>query len=169
MDKMDSSWNETGTDPFTFSYCGFTNVTIGSGVTTIGSFAFSSCGSLTKVYCLGNAPGSISTTIFFGDKSALVYYLPSTMGWSATYIGQTTALWKPEIQLDDGSFGAQTNQFGFNINWANGMNVVVEACTDLVNPIWQPVQANTITNASFYFSDPQWTNYPGRYYRLRTP
>ena len=29
----------------------------------------------------------------------------------------------------------QTNQFGFNINWASGMVVVVEACTDLTNPV----------------------------------
>jgi hypothetical protein len=44
---------------------------------------------------------------------------------------------------------------------------VVEASTDLIN--WQPVQTNTLTSGSVYFSDPQWTNYPGRFYRLRSP
>jgi hypothetical protein len=61
----------------------------------------------------------------------------------------------------------QTNQFGFNITWASGQIVVVEASTDLIN--WQPVQTNTLTSGSVYFSDPQWTNYPGRFYRLRLP
>ena len=66
-------------------------------------------------------------------------------------------------------FGVRTNQFGFNINWADGMVVVVEACTDLANPIWSPVGTNTLTGGSSYFSDPQWTNYPARLYRLRWP
>ncbi|MGD0261934.1 MAG: hypothetical protein ABSD29_19365, partial [Verrucomicrobiota bacterium] len=44
--------------------------------------------------------------------------------------------------------------------------VVVEACTDLANPAWSPVGTNTLTGGSSYFSDPQWTNYPARFYRL---
>ena len=28
---------------------------------------------------------------------------------------------------------------------------------------------NTITDGSSYFSDPDWTNYPSRYYRLSSP
>jgi hypothetical protein len=47
--------------------------------------------------------------------------------------------------------------------------VVVEACTNLANPDWQPVQTNLLATGSVYFSDPQWTNYPGRFYRLRSP
>jgi hypothetical protein len=47
--------------------------------------------------------------------------------------------------------------------------VVVEACTNLSNPDWQPMQTNLLTTGSAYFSDPQWTNYPNRFYRLRSP
>jgi hypothetical protein len=47
--------------------------------------------------------------------------------------------------------------------------VVVEACTDLAHPIWSPLQTNTLAGSSSYFSDPQWTNYPARLYRLRSP
>ena len=61
----------------------------------------------------------------------------------------------------------RTNQFGFNINWADGKVVLVEACTDVINPDWVPVGTNAITGGSSYFADPQWTNYPGRFYRLR--
>ena len=63
----------------------------------------------------------------------------------------------------------QTNQFGFNIAWASGQVVAVEACTDLANPIWSPLQTNTLSSDTPYFSDPHWTNYPARFYRVRSP
>jgi hypothetical protein len=66
------------------------------------------------------------------------------------------------------NFGFQTNQFGFNLNWASDQTVVVEACTNLANPVWTPVGTNTLTGGSSYFSDPDSTNYPGRFYRLRS-
>ena len=65
--------------------------------------------------------------------------------------------------------GATSKGFGFTISWATNIPVVVEACTNFVNPMWQPVATNTLTSGSSYFSDPQWTNYPGRFYRLRSP
>jgi hypothetical protein len=43
---------------------------------------------------------------------------------------------------------------------------VVEAATNLANPVWIPVSTNnTLTSGTNYFSDPQWTNYPMRFYR----
>jgi hypothetical protein len=63
----------------------------------------------------------------------------------------------------------RTNQFGFVISWATNASVVVEASADLAQPIWTPVGTNTLTDGSSYFSDPQWMNYPGRFYRLRSP
>jgi hypothetical protein len=55
----------------------------------------------------------------------------------------------------------RTNQFGFKIGWANGTVVVVEACTNPADPIWSPLQTNTLTDGSLHFS--------GRFYRLRSP
>jgi len=46
---------------------------------------------------------------------------------------------------------------------------VVEACTNFDNPTWSPLQTNTLTGSSSYFSDPDWTNYPARFYRVRIP
>jgi hypothetical protein len=83
--------------------------------------------------------------------------------------GLPTALWTPQVQTGDASFGVRTNQFGFTINWASGMTVVVEASTDLANPTWTALATNTLTSGSAYFSDPQWTSYPNRFYRLRWP
>jgi len=104
--------------------------------------------------------------VFSGDNKATVYYLPGITGWGRTFGDRPTALWKPLVETSDGSFGMRTNQFGFNIIWASGMVIVVESCTNLVNPAWSPVGTNTLTGGSSYFSDPQWTNYPGRFYRL---
>ena len=49
------------------------------------------------------------------------------------------------------------------------MVVVVEACTNLAQPSWRPLQTNTLTADSLYLSDPRWTNYPTRFYRIRSP
>ena len=75
----------------------------------------------------------------------------------------------PDVQTSGGSFGVRTNRFGFNITGTSGLVIVVEACTNLANPSWSPVGTNTLTGGSSYFSDPQWTNYPARFYRLRSP
>ncbi len=79
-----------------------------------------------------------------------------------------------QMQTSDGSFGVQNNQFGFNITGSSNLVIVVEAATNLVNPVWLSVATNTLntfvgTNGTSYFSDSQWTNYSGRFYRLRSP
>jgi len=48
------------------------------------------------------------------------------------------------------------------------LTVVIEAAPDLVNPAWLPVGTNTLNDGLSYFCDPQWTNYPARFYRLRS-
>jgi hypothetical protein len=85
--------------------------------------------------------------------------------------------WNAQVQ-NDASFGVQANQFGFDVI-GDDWTFMVEACTNLINPIWSPVATNTVAGglSSFnmaaegvsYFSDPQWTNYPGRFYRLKMP
>jgi hypothetical protein len=107
--------------------------------------------------------------VFASDDNATVYYLPGTTGWSTNFAGLPTVLWTPQVQTSDASFGVRTNQFGFSIAWASGMVIVVEASTNLANPTWSPLATNTVTGDSLYFSDPQWTDYPGRFYRLRSP
>ena len=110
--------------------------------------------------------------MFDGFSNATVYYLPGTTGWGPTFGDRPTAPWtlpNPLILNKGPSFGPHTNGFGFIISWATNIPVVVEACTSLANPVWFPVGTNTLTGGSSYFSDPQWTNYPARLYRLRSP
>src|SRR5665213_131103 len=153
-----------------FGGCGLTSVTIGTNVTSIGDQAFFYCSSLTGVYFQGNSPTPTNdTSVFSDDNLGVVYYLPGTTGWGALFDGLPTALWLPQVQTGNGSVGVKSNQFGFNISWAGSMVVVVEAATNLANPVWMPVSTNILTGGTSSFSDPQWTNYPGRYYRLRSP
>jgi hypothetical protein len=141
---------------------------MGTGVTSIGDYAFEGCFSLTSAYFQGNAP-SIGDEPFY--HIVTVYYLPGTTGWDDFSVNTSlpTALWLPQVQIGDASFGVQNNQFGFNIAWASGQTVVVEAAANLSNPNWIPVATNTLASDSVYFSDPHWTNYPARFYRLRSP
>jgi len=159
------------TDVFT-GCTNLSNITIPNSVTSIGYGAFEYCSSLKGVYFMGNAP-SVNSTAFNGDTNATVYYLAGTSGWGSTFGGLPTVLWNPQVQ-NDSSFGVQNNQFGFNIAGSSNLVIVVEACTNFTSPVWQPVQTNTLntfigTNGTSYFSDPQWTNYPARFYRFRSP
>jgi hypothetical protein len=163
----------TSIGDYVFNDCtNLISVMIGNGVTIIGQEEFYDCPRLSRVYFTGNAP-----TRFLGPfiaSHATVCYLPGTTGWSYVFWGWPSGppvLWNPLIQTGDGSFGVQTNQFGFTITNGSTTNIpiVVEACTNLASPVWTPLQTVTLTNGSFYFSDPQWSNYPARFYGLGFP
>ena len=159
----------TSIGEYAFNDCAsLTSVTIPNGVTNIADSAFYYCRSLASVYFVGNAPNpSTDSSVFSGDDKAVVYYLPGTTGWGTTFDGLPTVLWNPQVQTGNASFGVRTNQFGFNITGTSNLVVVVEASTNLVT--WTPLATNTLTSGSANYSDPQWTNYPTRFYRLRWP
>jgi hypothetical protein len=158
-----------------FAGCPLTSITVPASITSIGVSAFSDCGRLSSAYFLGNAPDA-DATVFSWDGglpqvSRTAYYLPGTTGWAefTTNTGVWTALWTlPYPLILNGSFGVLNNQFGFIISWATNVPVVVEASTNLSNPVWTPIATNTLTGGTSYFSDPQWTNYPARFYHLRS-
>ena len=72
-----------------------TSVTIPNSVTSIGSYAFSDCVNLHQAYFQGDAPtvnggdGGLDSTVFQGE-SGMVYYMPGTTGWGATFGGWPT-------------------------------------------------------------------------------
>jgi len=83
---------------------------------------------------------SIDGVLFDNPHSILIAYPPGKTG------GDTAP---PSVKsIEDGAF---------------------DGCKNLANPIWNPVANNPLTGGSSYFSDPPWTNYPGRFYRLRSP
>jgi hypothetical protein len=146
-----------------------TSVTFPASVASIGAYAFYYCTSLTGAYFEGNAPSGGDSYVFYYDSLATVYDLPVTGGWTSWFGTRPVVQWNLPPQISLAGLGMQMNQFGFNLTGYSGQVVVVEACTDLASPVWLPVQTNTLTTGSAYFSDPQWTNYPSRYYRLRSP
>ena len=142
---------------------GLSKVIIPKAVTTIGSSAFSGCFGLTQIYFAGNAPTpDTDLTVFNYSTSALVaYYLPGTTGWKSTFDGVPTALWNPQAV----AFHASGGQFSFNLTGPNNEIIVVEACTNLANPVWVPVTTNFLANGLSAFSDPNWGAYRSRFYR----
>jgi len=168
--RIPDSVTNIGSHAF-FDCRSLTSVTIPGSVTDIGDFAFGDCVSLTGIYFNGNAP-STGSTVFYDDNNlnnTTVYYLPGTTNWDATFGGRPTVLWNPEPQTSDGCFGIQGDRFGFNITGTANIPIAVEACADQADTTWILLKTCSITNGSIYFSDPQCTNYPTRFYRLRSP
>ena len=158
----------TGIANAAFQFCpSLTNVIIAGSVTNIGSGAFGDCPRMAGVYFQGNVPGADPTG--FTNDAATIYYLPGTAGWGSSFCGIPAVPWNPQPQTGGASFGVRTNRFGFNVTGSSNLVVVLVAATNLTNPVWLPVAINTLTNGACYFSDPQWTNYPGRFYGLRPP
>jgi hypothetical protein len=152
-----------------FWYCtSLTSVTLPNSVTSIGNSAFEVCSSLASVFITGNAP-TIGSNVFDYDYNVAVYYLPGTTGWSSAFSVPIPVLWNPVIQTGDRSFGVQSNEFGFNITGTANIPVVIEACTNLANPVWVPLMTNTLVNGLFYFSEPVQKNITGRFYGLGLP
>ena len=102
------------------------------------------------------------------DTNLIVYYVPETTGWDGWVSHPPAVLWNPRAQAD-ANFGVRSNRFGFNITGTANIPIAVAACTNPATSVWLPLQTCTLTNGSIYFSDPGWTNYPGRFYRLRSP
>jgi hypothetical protein len=163
----------TTIDNFAFLYC--TNLprylTFPNTLIYIGARAFYHCNQVTEIYFMGNAPTIGGSNGFETFTNTIAYYLPGTMGWGSTLVDIPTALWTlpyPLILSGSSSFGLRTNKFGFTVSWATNVSVVVEANTNLSSHLWEPILTNTLTNGWFYFDDSQWTNYPNRFYRLRS-
>jgi hypothetical protein len=145
-----------------------TSVTIPDSVVLMAYEAFQNCTALPGIYFKGNPP-ALGSFVFNGDNKATVYYLPSTTGWGTTFGDLPAVLWNPQVQTTGNNFGVRTNKYGFTIAGTSNLVIVVESCTNLGNPSWTPVGTNTLRNGLSYFSDARWTNYPTRFYRLRSP
>ena len=147
-----------------------TSVTLPASVTNIETLAFYDCVDVNGFFFEGNSP-SLGNNVFTLDNAATVYYLPGTTTWGPTFGGLPTSPWDPRIQpaaahLND---PANASAFGFSVAGTTNIPVVVEASTNLGAGPWVVLQSTTLTNGVLNFSDPAWTNFPGRFYRIRSP
>jgi hypothetical protein len=154
---------------YAFQACfGLTTLIVPASVTDIGTLSFNADPELTAIYFEGSAP-TVEWSAFDIPNNVIAFYLPGTTNWEVNFGGLPTTLWLPQIQTEDGSFGIHAQQFGFNISWASGPTVIIEACTNLAQYVWIPLATNTLSSNMVYFGDPLWTNYPVRYYRAYSP
>jgi hypothetical protein len=159
-----------------FDYCSsLESVVIHGSVTNFEIGAFGDCANLQAVYFTGEPPPSDPIQLFY-SSFPIVYYLPDTeRPWPASLSIQPTRLWDPHAVIDDTNFGMKSGQFNFKITATPGLSfmpdlvVVVEAATDLKNPVWIPISTNTLTGGSSAFVDPDSANHPSRFYRFRSP
>jgi hypothetical protein len=150
----------------------FGSIIIPGSVTNLAYEAFAGCYSLSSLYFEGDAPYADPYAFYSTPGPVTAYYLPNANGWQATlgvHPAVPTAIWTPlQVVTDDGNFGFQNNKFGFTVSGSINDVVVVEACTNLANPTWSYVNVVTLTGGAVLFSDARWTNYPSRFYRVRS-
>ena len=147
--------------------CGLKSVTIPGSVTNLGDGVFSDAPCLVRAFFTGNCP-TAGANLFSSYARATVYYLPGTTGWEAAFGGLPALLWNPQAHTTGPDPGSN-NGFGFIVTGTPGIPFAVEGSTSLGNPSWATLKRFFLTNGSVYFCDPDSTNYPARFYRLRSP
>ena len=154
-----------GTQAF-YDCTSLTSVTVPNSVTNISGSAFDKCAKLTSVYFSGNAPSPTNdTSVFTGDGFGMTaYYLLGAKNWGAKFDGIPAVLWNPQAITPDLTGG----QFGFNLTGPTNATIVVQACTNLSNPVWLPIATNTFSaSGTSTFTDP--SAQPSRFYRFSSP
>jgi uncharacterized repeat protein (TIGR03803 family) len=74
----------------------------------------------------------------------------------------------PQILRDD-DFGMQSNAFGFDFIGISNQTAIIEFSTNLAQPIWLPLQTNSLTGSPQHFFDDTLGSSAGRFYRIHSP
>jgi len=162
----------------TFAFCrSLRNITIPQTIRLIEKRAFYYCTKLTGVYFEGTPPKLGSDwvmqdewddlEVFDMAFDAVVYYVPGTPDWGPAFAHLPTMPWIRPIAPYLTDFAIGTNGFSFTIQGSTNQVVVVEACLSMANPSWSSISTNTLADGMCHFSDPDWHEYPARFYRVR--
>ncbi len=104
------------------------------------------------------------------DNMRLFTSCRGSMGWDVALAGRLTVLWNPLIQASGPGFGVWTSPFGVKVTGTPNIPIVVGLHrVGFTNPVWTLLRTYILTNGSVYFSDPEWTNYLTRFYRICSP
>ena len=67
------------------------------------------------------------------------------------------------------SAAVETNAFQFNVEWAGGQTLKVQASARLDEPFWEDVGTYATVNGSCVVRDTNWVNGSQRTYRMVSP
>ncbi len=114
-----------------------------------------------------DAPSAASSA-FEDDPNLLsAYYLPGATGWSS-FTAIPAAPWNAIVQTHDANFGVHNGVFGFDVTGSTNIPVVVEASVSPASG-WSAVTNGSLAGGALHVLDFAWTNYPARFYRVRSP
>jgi uncharacterized repeat protein (TIGR03803 family) len=74
----------------------------------------------------------------------------------------------PQV-LCNGNFGMQSNAFGFDFIGISNQTAIIEFCTNVAQPVWSPLQTNSLTGSPQYFFDDTFGRNAGCFYRIHSP
>ncbi len=155
-----------------FASDNFGSMILPASVTNLAYESFGGCYSLSSLYFKGDAPYADTYAFYSTPRQVTAYYLPGANGWGSTLganPAMPTGIWLPlQVVTDDGNFGIRTNRFSFTVTGSTNDVVAVDGCTNLADPAWSYVNVLTLSGGAARFTDPRWTNYPGRFYRVRS-
>lgn len=143
------------------------SVSLPASVARLGDQAFNTCASLKALYFQGNAPLE-GAALFVNTKLATAYVSSSATGWGTTYGERPVKILNPLLSLGTISGARRAIEFPFNIGTSIDQTYVIEACTSLVNQAWAPIGTRVTASGAAEFVDSDRTNYPSRFYRVRT-
>jgi hypothetical protein len=114
------------------------------------------------------SPGGGGGSIIDSSAVAIIDAVPGVASPDGSPAGEIIITAVPQLILLTSPSAAGGN-FGFDISGPFNASIVVEACTNLTNPVWIPVVTNVLSNGTNHFSDPNWANSPNSFYRVSKP
>ena len=140
-------------------------VTIPGSVNDLGDLAFYDCDGLRRVYFAGGAPDH-GWSVFGSSTNATVYYLPDRGGWNGTYAERPAILWNPIFAaVDPGA-----NPVSWTVTGTPNIPTAFEFRTNILTGQWRRLlTTNLSSTGSCNLHDPDWTNFPSRFYRISGP
>ncbi len=163
--SLDAALARVGDEAF-FGCTGLERVQFTGGVGTLADGVFGACTSLSGVYFLCDEPElDTGEDLFTGAGEVTVRYLTAVSTWGSTFGGAPVEEWCPEPTAGDVVEGA----FQFDVEWADGQSIRVQASSDLEVPVWTDVASYVISNGACQVRDTNWVGEAIRYYRIVSP
>jgi len=150
------------------SFCeSLRQVSLPAGVRSVGDYAFYACESLRAVVAAGTAPTFGVETFAHADQVKM-YVQPGADGWGEVNVGRPIlpcqiALLELRRQAPPDAALVQ-----FTVTGPEGIQVVIEAGSELVNSGWRPLAEVVLPPGPLVFRDAAATGLSQRFYRLRT-